>query len=68
MMDKLKAKKAALVEQEAHFVAEIKKVQAKIALVDEMIADESASSVTDETPVAEAPVEAPTNKVVTIRV
>lgn len=68
MMEKLKAKKAALLEEEAMHVESIKKIQAKIAIIDEMIADESGCNTI--APVSEAPSteNATPNRVVTIRI
>ena len=45
MLEKLKEKKAMLESTKAGLVAEIEKVDNKIAIVDEMIAEESLNSV-----------------------
>ena len=73
MLEKLQAKKAALMEEEAMHAEAIKKIQSKMAIVDELIADESANmpiapTVSASAPVSEAPAETTHNKVVTIRI
>ena len=62
MMDKLKAKRDALVEEEVALVSKLEKVQSKISIVEEMIAEESSKAVSVdaipvETPVAEKTIE-----------
>ena len=53
MMDKLKAKKEALVAEEATLVSKLEKVRGKIGIIDEMIVDET--PVVEAKPVEEAP-------------
>lgn len=72
MLEKLKARRVVLKDRECSLLAELKKVQAKIGVVDEMIAEETASAgvevASDETPVAESADKADTSKIVTIRI
>ena len=72
MLEKLKAKKEALLKEAAPHEAAIAKIKAKVAIVDEMIADEGgfeAKTIADVAKsVAEVPTETTTNKVVTIRI
>lgn len=53
MMEKLKAKREALVAEEAALVSKLEKVRGKIGIVDEMIADETPA--VEAKPAQEAP-------------
>ena len=72
MLEKLKAKKEALLDEIVSHEDAIAKLEAKVAIVDEMIADEGGlkpKTIAEVAiPVAEVPNEAATNKVVTIRI
>ena len=72
MLEKLKAKKEALLDEIVSHEDAIAKLEAKVAIVDEMIADEGGfkpKTIAEVAmPVAEVPPEAAMNKVVTIRI